>query len=195
MLNLNESVNKSEKHTETISTSIAIYEYLYGDIPSRISYHIIIFLIVAVGSFLSLTIVAYEHFGADPMKRTIINRLYSLIFSNLFITFWIWWTLRVLRDVFGLMPSDQLTWVMCIVQSVGLSSVLFSTELTVFRFLYIVVWRGVKPINDEFWAKFLAPATYFVALYSCIIAHFCGSGSPFDQGQIIDIKDKENIDR
>ena len=96
-------LDKIQNNTATISSSIdqsVIYDYIYGDIPSRISYYIVIFLIVTVGSFLSLTIVIYENFGADPMKRTIINRLHSLIFSNLVIQFWIWGIFRILRDLY-----------------------------------------------------------------------------------------------
>ena len=119
-----------------------IYEYIYGDLPSRASYYAIIFLVVTVGTFLSLTIVIYEQFGADPMKRTIINRLYSLVFSNLAVNFWIWGTLRILRDIYGLLPSQKMTWVFCIAQSIALSSFLFTTELTILRYLYIVIWRS-----------------------------------------------------
>ena len=191
-MNLYKGLQNLKNHTTVIASPIDqndIYEYIYGDLPSRASYYAIVFLVVTVGTFLSLTIVIYEQFGADPMKRTIINRLYSLVFSNLAVNFWIWGTLRVLRDIFGLLPSQKLTWVFCIAQSIGLSSFLFTTELTIFRYLYIVMWKGVRQINDDFWAKFLALSTYSISLYSCIVAHFCGRGSPWDQGQIIDIKD------
>ena len=194
------SINRFDKiqnNTDILLSSIdqsVIYDYIYGDFPSRVSYYIAIFLIVTVGSFLSLTIVIYESFGADPMKRTIISRLHSLIFSNLVITFWIWGLFRILRDLYGLLPSEKLTFVLCITQSIGVSSVLFTTERTIFQFLYIVIWKSVRQINDEFWVKFLAVSSYSVAFFSCSIAHFCGRGSSWDQGQIIDIKDKENLD-
>ena len=190
-------VDKIHNNTVTISSSIdqsVIYDYIYGDFPSRVSYYIVIFIIVTVGTFLSLTIVIYENFGADPMKRTIINRLDSFIFSNLVITFWIWGLFRILRDLYGLLPSEKLTFVLFTTQSIGVSSVLFTTERTIFQFLYVVIWKSVRPINDEFWVKFLAISSYSVAFFSCSIAHFCGRGSSWDQGQIIDIKDKENLD-
>ena len=190
-------LDKIQNNTSTISSSIdqsVIYDYIYGDIPSRVSYYIVLFLIVTIGSFLSLTIVIYENFGADPMKRTIINRLHSLIFSNLVIQFWIWGLFRILRDLYGLLPSEKLIFALCTAQSIGLSSVLFTTERTIFQFLYVVIWKSVRPINDEFWVKFLAVSSYSVAFFSSSIAHFCGRGSSWDQGQIIDIKDKENLD-
>ena len=118
------SINRFDKiqnNTVILLSSIdqsVIYDYIYGDFPSRVSYYIVIFLIVTVGSFLSLTIVIYESFGADPMKRTIISRLHSLIFSNLVITFWIWGLFRILRDLYGLLPSEKLTFVLCIAQSI-----------------------------------------------------------------------------
>ena len=105
-------LDNSQNDTAAISSSIdqsAIYEYIYGDFPSRVSYYIVIFLIVTVGSFLSLTIVIYENFGADPMKRTIINRLDSFIFSNLVITFWIWGVFRILRDLYDIFQLYAVT--------------------------------------------------------------------------------------
>ena len=161
------------------------YEYIYGDIASYICYYVANVLSLTVGPFLCGTIVMYEHFGADNQKRTIINRISSFIFSNITINSIIWGVLRILRDVYGLLPSRLVTWILAFHKSMQFSTILFATELAIVRFLYIVVWKRMKPINDEFWTRVLAMSTYLIALYSGLIVSFMGGFN--DVGGIVEI--------
>ena len=175
--------------TEMDQTSNTIYEYLYGDVVPRISYYIVLVLILFVGTLLSISIVLYEHFGADSQKRTIINRLCSLIFSNIAINSCVWSVLRILRDIFGLLPTYITTWALFVLKTLNMSSVLFATELIIFRFLYIVIWKRMKTINDEFWIRVLAMSTYLIASLHCLASFLLGH--PFTLADIIDVAHHE----
>ena len=180
----NVTINGST-HTEMPHTSNIIYGYLYGDVVPRISYYVVLALILFMGTLISIAIVLYEHFGADSQKRTIINRLCSLIFSNIAINSCIWTILRILRDILGLLPTPITTWAFFVYKTISVSTILFATELTIFRFLYIVIWKRMKTINDEFWIRVLAMSTYFISSYVCLGTFLLGH--PFTLGDIIDV--------
>ena len=171
---------------ESNFNSIAVYEYLYGGYFQRISYYVVLILILLVGPFLSITIVFYEYFGSDRQKRTILNRLSSHIFLNIAINSVIWSILRILRDTLGLLNTSLITPVALFSGGIWISSTLFITELTVSRFLYIVIWKRLRAINDDFWNCVVLLSNILVAVYFCIGIHLCGSHG-YDTGYIIDV--------
>lgn len=179
-------MNISSEIDELSSTSIFLYEYLYGNVSSRICYYAVIALILFLAPLLCTSIVLYEHFGADRQKRTIINRLSSQFFINIAIQSIIWSIMRILRDVLGLLPTHLITPVIVVSNTMKLSSVLFLTELTVVRFLYIVVWKRMKLINDAFWNAVLMISTYLVAIFLALSV-VLGRDHSYDMGHLIDL--------
>ena len=166
--------------------SIQIYEYLYGNAVSHVCYYGLLTLTFIVGPLLCSTIVFYEHFGADSQKRTIINRLCSVIFSNITICSIIWSIVRILRDALGLLPTHLVRMTYFCLETIGLSTVLFATELAIIRFLYIVIWKHMKTINDEFWMRFVAISTYLIALH-LVLPRYLSVEGVFEVGEIIQI--------
>ena len=160
---------------ECESISNTVYEYMYGDVASYIMYYMFIVLSLTVCPLLCISIVLYEHFGADRQKRTILNRILSCTLSNIAILSFFWGLLRILRDALGLLPPLPITWLHFFTKSIAYSTILFTSELAMFRFLFIVVWKRMKAINDEFWMTVLAMSTYLIAFYSILTAHFIGS--------------------
>ena len=134
-------------------------------------------LILIVGPALYIAIVLYENFGADSQKRTIINRLCSFLFCNIAINSCIWGVTRILRDIFGLLPNYVFMWARFFFLSMGGSAALFATEITMFRFLYIVIWKRMKPINDEFWTRVLALSNYVISVTFFLAAYLVGDRS------------------
>ena len=155
--------------TECDSDSNAIYEYLYGDVTSYTMYYAVLVVSLIVAPLLCISIVLYENFGADRQKRTILNRILSFILSNLAILSFFWSLLRILRDATGLLPSRSVSWLLFFWKSIGYSTLLFASELAIFRFLFIVVWKRMKAINDEFWMSVLAMSTYLIAFYTLLL--------------------------
>ena len=45
------------------------------------------------------------------------------------------------------------------------SSIFFWNEMTILRFLYIVVWKRVRGFDDRFWTAFLSILTYSWTFY------------------------------
>ena len=180
------NISNSEMDTSVIK----IYEYMYDNQLSYILYYGVLILILVVGPLLCFTIVNYERFGADRQKRTIINRLCSLIFTNIALQSCIWSMLRIMRDMFGLLPPHITKTVALISNTVEMSTLFFVTELTIFRFLYIVVWRRMKTIEDDFWNFVLTISTFVVAVNFVIALHLCGDHT-YDMGSIVDITQYE----
>lgn len=162
-------------YNETDELSNYVYEYLYGPTASYICYYIVLSMIIVVGPMLLIAIVLYEHYGADSQKRTILNRLSSTILIHIILVCVTLGILRILRDIFGLLPAAVGTWCLVFVKEMHYSGILFAGELTCFKFLYIVVWKRMKTINDEFWMRVLGISTYLVGFYMCLIEYSCGS--------------------
>ena len=169
---------------ECDSDSNAIYEYLYGDVTSYIMYYAVIVVSVIVVPLLCISIVLYERFGADTQKRTILNRILSFILLNVTILSLFWGVLRIVRDSIGLLPSGSVTWLFFFWKSIGHSTLLFASELAIFRFLFIVVWKRMKAINDEFWMCVLAMSTYVIAFYTLLTEYLIGAGLEGNTGII-----------
>ena len=125
-------LQQSSKQMDHFSEEI--YNYLYGQLISRMAYYLVLGIVVVFGPFLGMLMVLFERFGADSQKRTIINRHCSFVFINISIMSFTWSTLRILRDNFGLLTSKLFDPLAIIYLWLSLSTSLFITEITVFRF-------------------------------------------------------------
>ena len=104
-------------------------------------------------------------------KRNVINRLQSLGLVNLIMSSTILGFVRVVREIVGLIDFNFMFWTECLFCMCVCNTILFFTEMSVFQFLYIVVWKRVKGLNDEFWAAFLIGTTYAVSFWVVLIDH------------------------
>ena len=184
--------NSSLRHEEMDNITIAIYEYLYkANFASSVFYYILLLIILIFGPFLCVTIVVYENFGSDRQKRTIINRLSSHVFSNIAINSFIWSILRIIRDNVGLLSHSLTASINSLSAVVWISSTLFITELVIFRFLYIVVWRRMKEINDEFWHYILLLSNILISITFAVGNYLCGH-TGYDKVMIVDVFQKDH---
>ena len=119
-----------------------------------------IFICHIVGPILHLGIIIFETFGGDPQKRNIINRLMSLCCVNLILGTSLTGVCRVWRALFGLIDVQIVTWIDFIGQVFLGSVTFFFNEMTILRYLYIVVWKRVRGFDDRFWTLFLCILTY-----------------------------------
>ena len=184
--------NSSLRSEEMEKITIAIYEYLYkANFASSLFYYILLLIILIFGPFLCVTIVVYENFGSDRQKRTIINRLSSHVFSNIAINSFIWSILRIIRDNVGLLSHSLAASINSISAVVWISSTFFITELVIFRFLYIVVWRRMKEINDEFWHYILLLSNILISITFAVGNYICGN-TGYDKVMIVDVFQKDH---
>ena len=184
--------NSSLRSEEMEKITIAIYEYLYkANFASSVFYYILLLIILIFGPFLCVTIVVYENFGSDRQKRTIINRLSSHVFSNIAINSFIWSILRIIRDNVGLLSHSLAASINSISAVVWISSTFFITELVIFRFLYIVVWRRMKEINDEFWHYILLLSNILISITFAVGNYLCGH-TGYDKVMIVDVFQKDH---
>ena len=148
--------------------STILYDYLYGDLTGKAILYVNIMLSSLIGPTLMFGIVIFEMFGGDSQKRTIMNRLLSAFLINGAILIAILGICRSVRDVVG--PFDYNTALFFRVSAsfFKLAAYFFYNSLTICRFLFIVVWKRMKGIQDKFWAYFLFLLAYSLSFWYII---------------------------
>ena len=177
-------MNSTQSNSSTLpptnaSTDFApnnMYYHLYGDSWSKtFLYLFTIFIVHIVGPILNSGIIIFESFGGDPQKRNVINRLLSLCCANqiifsLILGFCLSW-----RELLGLIDGSIMTWIEGFAQTFLKGIILFYGEMTILRFLYIVVWKRVIIFDDKFWTLYLSMVTY---LWCCCFTIIDKQSSP-----------------
>ena len=135
------------------------YLCLYGNTNGKIIFYTQTISCFLLGLFLFGGIIAYETFGGDPQKRSILNRLLSMILSCLLVYEAIKGTARIVRDVGGLLDYNSALWIQFFGSWMKISAVSFYNELTILRFAFIVIWKRMKVINDGLLAFLIAAST------------------------------------
>ena len=175
-------IHESIQQMEQLSKEM--YDYIYGDWLSHSLYLVDIVTVLILGPIFGMTLALFERFGADSQKRTMINRLFSFTLINFSILSFGWGILRLLRDRLGLLSTKLYSPLSIIYMWLDLSSGLLITEITVIRFLYIVVWKRMKVINDEFWTSVVSISTYLITFYIILMHHIIGDHG-LDTGKLI----------
>ena len=147
------------------------HEYLYGSPSAKITRFFFMFINQVVGTFLLASIIAYEKRGGDPQKRNIINRLQSILFENMIFVKSVIGLVKLSREVFGLIDFSVMIWFECFL-SMGIYNImLLFIEIAVIQFMYIVVWKRMKQINDEFWSFYLNITTSCLSFWLVLFDH------------------------
>ena len=147
------------------------HEYLYGSPSAKIARFFLMFINQVVGTFLLASIIAYEKRGGDPQKRNIINRLQSILFENMIFVKSVVGLVTLSREIFGLIDFSVMFWFECFL-SIGIYNImLFFIEIAVIQFMYIVVWKRMKQINDEFWSFYLNVTTSSLSFWLVLFDH------------------------
>ena len=139
------------------------YNYLYGNLEGKPALYTSLFLRMIVGPALIIGIILYENLGGDRQKRTIMNRLLSWMLTNLALFSILNGVLRIVRDCYGLIPFDIMLWCNFALTFLKVNLVVFYNVLSIVRYLYIVVWKRIKVIDDDFWCVLSVLSTIFVS--------------------------------
>ena len=123
------------------------------------------------GPILTSGIICFERKGGDPQKRNVINRLFSMALLNQIIFSILVGSCRVWRMIFGLISVDAMFWIDFFGYIFCTNFVLFMNEMTILRYLHIVVWKRVRGLDDGFWAFFLSAATIGWSCWQCVFEH------------------------
>ena len=137
-----------------------LYNYLYGDIEWKIILYTTIFLIMFIGPILMFGIVVFEIFGGDSQKRTIINRLLSGFLINAAIFGIMIGVSRIVRDCYGLVDSRLGLFIRVARMNVKIACYMFFFCLTIWRYLFIVVWKRMRGVQDNFFSTFISLSIY-----------------------------------
>ena len=142
-----------------------IYEFLYADIEGKIILYISIFFTFLIGPILMLGIVTFEMFGGDSQKRTIINRLLSGFLGNAAVFGFMMGVSRIIRDGYGLVDSRLGMCIQFTCMVLRNSAYLYYCNLTIWRFLFIVVWKRMRGVQDDFFSIFITLSIYVFCVW------------------------------
>ena len=142
-----------------------LYNYLYGDIEWKIILYTTIFLIMFVGPILMFGIVVFEIFGGDSQKRTIINRLLSGFMGNAAVFGFMMGVSRIIRDGHGLVDSRLGMCIQFTLMVLRNAAYLYCCNLTIWRFLFIVVWKRMRGVQDDFFSTFITLSIYVFCVW------------------------------
>ena len=146
------------------------YNYLYGDTTGKIVLVSNLIISSIIGPTLMLGIVIFEIFGGDSQKRTILNRLLSACLINAAISFIGLGIMRTIRDAIGVFDYNLgLILRLCLRFFVN-SGYIFYNILTIFRYLFIVVWKRMRGVQDKFWSYFICFSVWtFEMWHICVL--------------------------
>ena len=165
MLNLTENLDHQAE---------LLYKQLYGGTGGQILFYSSTCLFSFFGPILMFGIVIFEMFGGDSQKRTIVNRLLSEILINTALWSILVGATRIARNVFGLLEIDVAMFVRLLTVFLRIAIYIFYNLLTISRFLFIVVWRRMRGVQDRFWMLFFIIATYSIAFWSVSCIYMLG---------------------
>ena len=148
-----------------------LHDSLYGSVLCKIIYIFLLVLTHVLGPLAVVGIIAYEKRSGDPKKRNIINRLQTFGLTNQIIFSTILGLVRVWREIFGLIDFEIMIRIEWLSYIAGLNFLFLFNEMTVIQVMYIVVWKRVKEINDEFWAFFLSLTTTCISCWITTVEH------------------------
>ena len=173
-MNVSSQVPTDLTSNPNISTDMKLewfHEELFGSPTAKIAQITLYFINHIISPILFAGIIAYEKYGGDPQKRNIISRLQSIGIANIIITIEIHGMARLWREIFGLIDFDVMIWVECFYCMCGCNAIFFFAEMSVLQTLYIVVWKRVKAINDDFFALFLVITTNVISFWVVLVDH------------------------
>ena len=147
------------------------YDELFGNPTAKFAQIVFLTLTYLIGPILLSGIIAYEKYGGDPQKRNIINRLQTLGVASIIMGSVIHGIVIIVRELFGLIDFDVMIWIECLFCMLCCNALLFFAEMSVFHLLYIVIWKRVRVIYDEFWACFLSTSTSLISFWVVLVDH------------------------
>ena len=151
-----------------------LYEFLYGDFEGKIILYITIFFIFLIGPILMLGIVTFEMFGGDSQKRTIINRLLSGFLGNVAVFGFMMGVSRIIRDGYGLVDSRLGMCIQFTHMVLRNAAYLYYSSLTIWRFLFIAVWKRMRGVDDNFFSTFITLSIYVFCVWANVAKIFVG---------------------
>ena len=152
-----------------MSLMVEYHHYLYGSTISKIGLYLAHFAISFIGPLLSFGIVLYENFGGDRQKRNIMNQLLSGFIITCFVPNTIFSICKIWFDLFGLIDATTMSILVGFCYFVFMNAFGYINELNLLRFMYIVKWKRIKVINDQFWFQILFVSNALIALATTIM--------------------------
>ncbi len=131
-------------------------------------------LCLVFGNLLYLLIIDFEHYGGDPKKRTVINRLSSFMCWNLMAHIFIPSSVAQYHLIFGPVGNTLGTIHIATRVILGLNCFLSIAEQMIIKCLMVFKWKSVSIICDEYFGIFLSLFNTITSLIFTISLVFLG---------------------
>ena len=168
-----EKINRSEiLFNSTVHLELdSFHTYLNEHLEAKISYYFLLFVTHIFGPILISGIISFERKGGDPQKRNVINRLFSMALTNAVVFCTLIGCCRSWGIMIGLISSNAMFWIECFGYIICNNVIMFMNQMTILRYLHIIVWKRVKDLDDGFLALMLSNATFGVSIWQCVYEH------------------------
>ncbi len=158
-----------EKLSEAADNAIDVLE---GYDKLRWILALILLTVEIVSNYLCLRIIHFEHFGEDPQKRHILNRLHSMLASAMMTWNFTLANVVILRLAWGTLPQSLVKFLFVIPKSILLMIILMILNQMIFiKALAICYWKNIPPINDELFDRLLKMVNVLLAVYLSILSN------------------------
>ena len=168
--------------TEANNTD-TLYDYLYGNFSGKVILYSNVAASSLFGPMLMIGIVLFEKLGGDSHKRTIVNRLLSALLINIVLWSVLMGVIKTVRDVAGLLEMNVSLFLRISAQFFLNAIYIFYNALTIVRYLFIVVWKRMRGVQDKFWSWLFYLSAYSLSFW--INTVFIMTGYHPDQGLLI----------
>ena len=92
------------------------------------------------------------------------NRLLSRTLINFSIGTILMGLCRLWGTCFGPANIQIARCILVVLQLLGTTALLFYNQQTIFRYLYIVIWKRMRVVEDDFWIHFLTALNYMIVV-------------------------------
>ncbi len=144
----------------------------------ELSWVILSFLLIEIPGNISLmATIAFEKFGMDSKKRTIINQLLShisgtVIWSNLIV-----FPILMSKWVCDFLPLSVVPWVLTLLGFASVILALSLCEIMVVKCLYIWKWSFMSSVDDDFWSVVLGLTNLIISGLGGMQRHILDDGT------------------
>ena len=141
---------------------------------AKVGYFMGMFLVHVVGTLLMGGIVVFETFGGDSQKRNIMNLLLTVLLMVIIVNNILIGSCRVWRDLVGLVNGDVMRVFIALSHIFTINWFLLYDEMTLFHYLYVVIWKRIRVLDDKFWLHVLVMTNFLVSSVIVVMVNLAG---------------------
>ena len=179
-------LNNSLSCSTNLEDKDKCYKELYETNPTKIILVILSVVFNVINIALPYGIIWYEHYGTDN-KRTLVNKLVSLICRILIQWFIFCQPSDIIRYTFGPLPTIACAFQQIVKSSLKFQILLCFDALQITKFILIFVLKNPSAVQDDFWSIILSIWIVGVSTIQSFITFFVHGRKPLNYYTCADV--------